>query len=440
MLALTPLNTAALNSVAVSPLVSVAAAGAVTASATLSGSRRIRGLRAAATASTTVSTSFARLVAASALVAVSAGATAATSRGMVSVAAVTAHGVGSIPSVEQLHSEVSVTVSAAALIGGKFLASGVTVSAQAADSATRTRSTLATATASCTQTAALAKRADFYVSSVASAVSTPVDVDTITGGVRTAALSAQPTVGVAATGVLLRTGLLSTSALASAQAVSTVSRWRPCAGAVTALAGQTSNLTVQRPDGALGLASVTAQASAFRTAGLRAGSLVSTRVNAARVVLAPAALRSSEIVTAVASTAPFDRTRGLVSTQFVLTSATADLRVQTPELLFAAAAATVTTQVTLAVSAEWSSQVSVAVSGVGDLRTNIFDDEPDYRSFVVPRQEFAFLVPRQEFTAYISSDVQPLLNSLQSVSPTTSSFWSGSRIWRVTTSRPHRSR
>lgn len=100
----------------------------------------------------------------------------------------------------------------------------------------------------------------------------------------------------------------------------------------------------------------------------------------------------------------------MVSAQSVLATPAAELRVQTPELLFAVAnAAGLSTQAVLAISSAWSSQVSVAVSGVGDLRTNIFDDEPDYRSFVVPRQEFAFLVPRQEFTAYISSDVQPMI-------------------------------
>lgn len=366
---------------------------------------RIRGLRGQAAAVVSGSAlTFGRSLRATGAVSVTAQVRAAALRGMSATATVVVGGQASLPGVVDLAAEAVVSVTGLASLGGKFLEAQAAVSVTAQASATRWRRLGATAAASVTQTSALARVAGFYGAAFPGVSALPADPDVIRAGIRIAWLSSFPTVEVLAQSQVRRIARLAAQAGLTVLAAAAPTRLRTVWSSAAVSVAAAATLVVRRPDGAEALISVSAQARLGRVAGLRAVGQLSVQASAPQLVLVPAALRADSVASVSATLAGFDRIRGLLARAVVAVDAAAGLEVRTPTLLAAQAAVSVTSSASIRVARDWAGTGTITVIAVADLRTNIFDDEPDYRSFVVPRQEFAFVVPRQEFVAFISSD------------------------------------
>lgn len=97
---------------------------------------------------------------------------------------------------------------------------------------------------------------------------------------------------------------------------------------------------------------------------------------------------------------------------FAIVSAIAEFWVRKLPRLFGAPASAVATAapvVPLALRAFDATGVVAVAAGQAEFFTNIYDDEPDYRTYYVARQDFSYTVPVQSFVWLITSDATAMM-------------------------------
>lgn len=310
---------------------------------------------------------------------------------------------------------ISATATVAAQADASTILIRATASVSAAVSFERRRNLAASADATAVSAAASFSRdRGFSTSVVVSAVATPTLPNITNGGVTTVLLSiVAPGAGVdVPPAAMVRTAGFAAAGAASASASVTQRRARQFATTVAVLSFSTA--TVRRVRVLAAGASATA-ASAPASVLVRrdlspAAAEVRVTASPSRLRIA-AAFQVAAAATAAAAPAEIVRGRGFsVADSAVVVAAAADL--QLAEKLFAAPAfATVTaTPATFSTVLAWGANAVICrVTATAEMFTNLYDDEPPYRTLIVPRQPFVATIPPQAFTAFISSDARPMI-------------------------------
>lgn len=416
MLNQSPLNSVPLNTTA-SAVVTFAAAGVVSATAAPVSMFRRRGFSATGAAAVTAALQITRRrnLAAVATARVQSEGAAVVNRRFSAQASVRVTGVAQIAAVRTfaatgLAETIGTFDPGVVLVRGTATVTGV--------AQLQRRRNLATAVTATTQTAAatLVRFRGFRVAAAAAVSAAPTLPDITSGGVKrvnfgVVQIAAQVTVPPAAA---VRTANFSAIAAAGVTATVALQRRRlvDAVGSATVGAAPVSLRVIKRLLPAPALARVTGSATfgLSRTLG-PIFAACSVTAAPARFRLVPAALQASATASVTAVVAAPTRQRGFTAAgTATVVAAPADFRIS-PKLFAAPAFATViAAPATLITISSFSAIAAFCrVVARAEFFTNIYDDEPDYRTFVVPPQDFSFVVPPQVFVAFISSDARSMI-------------------------------